>query len=1043
MRLFGFLNIHSNYSLLRGVSDVSKLVKKAKENGADAVAITDIKNLYGVIPFYSECIKEGIKPIIGTTLLLNTNGNDYSKIILLAKNIDGYKNLMNIITDMNFKNSTNSQGLFVTMEDIKKHSSNLIFIIPTINNHLTKTQSNSEIEKELNTIKEIFGDNFYVGLYTNSENTEVDKMLVKIKSIADKFKIKTIPLPLIYYSDKEDKDARDVLFNIQRTNKSILEEEKFNADMSIPSREEIEKSVDEQSLKNLSNIINDIDIKLEIGTSNWVFPTPKIKTNYDEDLREKTYEGIKKRNIELTPKVKDRIELELKVISNKRYSQYFLTVIDVVEYMHNIKILTNTRGSAAGSLVSYLTGVTNVNPLEYDLPFERFLNPFRPSAPDIDLDIADNRRDEVIQYLIKTFGKQNIAQIGTFGTMKARAAVRDVARALGYSYITGDRIAKSIPLGKQGANMYIDKALEESVDLKNLYENEPDAKIIIDTAKKIEGSPRHISIHAAGVIITPDNVTNYTPLEIDSKEHKKVITQYDMNTLEDIGVLKFDFLGLTNLTILAESIDLIKKTKGIDINIENIPLNDKKTYDMLSNALTVGVFQLGGDGMKSVIKKIKPKNISDISATIALYRPGPMAVIDEFVKRKDGDKEIKYFHPKMEKYLKSTYGLLVYQDDLLFTAIELGGYDWKEIDVFRKAIGKKIYELMHKAEIEFKEKIQENSKLSEDQAQYIWNLFEPFKAYGFNKAHAISYANLAYKTAYIKANFPAEYLAVHLTAESGNFDNISELIYESKKMGIKILPPDINKSSKDFSPEIKDNSNFIRFGLNSIKNLGKNTVDFIIEEKNKKEFATLSDFLIRVGKSGTLTRRSIDALIKTGTFDNFENRNTLLKNLEKILIYTKDSSTTSNSLSLFGTNDISNKEIELEKFDEVNTIQKLAWEKEFMGVYSTGNPLQFYDRLGDRIQEVKTKSQNEEVVMQVIVEKIKKVNTRSGKMMNVATLEDVDSQKIDGIYFPQEKENFEDFIVAGRAIVIKGKTRKKEDETTIIIDDVRDVVYNQ
>ncbi|MEK7515361.1 MAG: DNA polymerase III subunit alpha, partial [Patescibacteria group bacterium] len=583
---------------------------------------------------------------------------------------------------------------------------------------------------------------------------------------------------------------------------------------------------------------------------------------------------------------------------------YYLIVADLLAFARREGILTTTRGSAAGSLVAYLVGITNVDPLFYKLPFERFLNPERPKAPDIDMDIADNRRDDMIAYTKRKYGEDHVAQIGTFGTMMARAAVRDVARALGHSYNTGDRIAKLIPIGSQGFPMTIDRALELEPDLKTLYDEDDDTREIIDLAKRIEGCVRHVGVHAAGVVVAPTPLIEWAPIQPDPKGTGKLITQYDMYSITDeyggVGLLKFDFLGIKNLAILADSVARVKETRGIIVDIENVPINDSKTYEMLARGETEGVFQLNGSGMTRWLKELKPTSIHDINAMVALYRPGPMETIPNYIERKHNPKLIHYLDPRMKEYLDFSYGILVYQEDVLLTAIKLGGYSWLEADALRKAMGKKIPKVMQAEKEKLTKGFMEYGKLSKQLAEKLWELIEPFAAYGFNKAHAASYGKVAYQTAYMKANYPVEYLAALLTADSGDTGKIAIFVAEAKRMKVKVLPPDINESGTDFTV-VGEQKNAIRFGLSSIKNFGDGISEAIIfERKEHGHFKSLSDFLSRVG-SKNLNRKSLESLIKCGALDSLNaSRGTLIDNIEKLLSYHREATASAPQDSLFG-----------------------------------------------------------------------------------------------------------------------------------------------
>jgi DNA polymerase-3 subunit alpha len=748
-------------------------------------------------------------------------------------------------------------------------------------------------------------------------------------------------------------------------------------------------------------------------------------------------------------------------------------VSDLLRFAHENGILTTIRGSVAGSLVTYLSGITNVDPLEYNLPFERFLNPSRPSAPDIDMDYADNRRDEVIEYARKKYGYDKVAQIGTFGTMAARGSVRDVTRALGFPYSLGDSIAKQIPMGAQGFPMTIERAMKENVDLKKMYDTEADVKKIIDMAKKIEGSARHISVHAAGVVISPTPLTDFVPLQYDTKGDQKIITQYDMNSVgeDGVGLLKFDFLGIRNLAILADAVKLAEKIEGIKIDIENVDVTDKKTFEMLARGETVGLFQLNGDGMTRWLKELKPTAIHDINVMVALYRPGPMDNIQEYIARKNGIKPVTYMNPKMKNFLDRTFGVLVYQDDLLMTAIEVAGYNWAEVDKFRKAVGKKIREEMAKQHIKFVEGCVSFGGMKKEKAEELWNLFEPFQGYGFNKAHAASYGKVAYQTAYMKANFPAIYMSAVLTAESGDVDMIAEIITECKRMNIAILPPDINESFEGFTV-IKSEKNAsntrhaqfgndeissakladaIRFGLTTIKNFGEGIGHSIISERKANgKFKSLSDFLRRV-KDKNLNKKSLESLIKSGAMDSFGDREMLLYNLERLLTFHKEESGENKAQdSLFSfaadTNSgNSSHDLELQTPPETSTTSnKLLWEKELLGLYISGHPLDsFREKLEGRDTNIKkikeTGREGQPVVVAGIVEEIKNIMTKKGDRMVFMKIADF-TDSIETVVFPKTFEEFQDILVPESCIVIKGTFSTRNESKSLVVEKVKELV---
>jgi len=1014
----------------------------------ESLALTDSGNLYGAIEFYKECKKNNIKPIIGVDFYVAVRSrhdkearvdSERSRLLLLAKNETGYKNLLKMVTESFL------EGFYykprIDKELVEKYHDNLIAILPA-------SVQNSSEEFAL-FYKKVFGpENFYIEITRHLEIMGHENRMKERVALAQKNGIPLVAAHDIYYLEPEDKLARDTVLSIQGHigggNESF--DSGSEEDLSFPDQKKMEKNFKDipEALANAASIANRCNLELTLG--NWVFPKIMIRENLSPDkmLEKIVYEGIEKRGLKKTPTEIERLEYELKIIKDKGYAKYFLVVSDLLQYAHENGILTNVRGSVAGSLVTYLAGITNINPLEYNLPFERFLNPDRPSPPDIDMDFADNRRDEVIDYVRKKYGIDYVAQIGTFGTMMARGAVRDVTRALGFSYSLGDRISKLIPLGAQGFPMTIDRALKENHDLKKLYDEDSDTKTILDMAKKIEGNARHISVHAAGVVISPTPLVDYTPLQYDTKGEKKIITQFDMHSIENAGLLKFDFLGIKNLSIIADALARIKKIENKDIKIDKVPLDDKKTFEMLVRGDTEGTFQLNGDGMTRALMDLKPNTIHDINVMVALYRPGPMNNIKEYIARKHGKKPVTYLHPKMKSFLETSYGVLVYQDDLLMTAIEVAGYSWGEVDKFRKAVGKKIPEEMKKQHIIFVEGCQKHGGMNKERAENLWKLFEPFQGYGFNKAHAASYGFIAYITAYLKANFPAIYMSAVLTAESGDVEKIGVMITECKRMGIEVLPPSVNESFSQFTVVSNSNEPYkIRFGLTTIKNFGQGISSAITaERKHGGKFISISDFLNRV-KDKNLNKKSLESLVKSGALDEFGERGELLANVENLLSYHKEQmNAPENQNSLFGLmSDTSTLPVlRLAKAPAVLEKDKLRWEKELLGLYISGHPLEAYKEkllsVKFSIEKLSDLREGTETVIAGMVENLRDVLTKANERMVFMRLGDL-SGTIEVAIFPRVLDEFRSFVQIDACIVIKGKISKRNSETSFIAKKIK------
>ncbi len=1057
---FVHLHVHSHYSLLNALPTPKELASAAKADGQPALAITDNGALYGAIDFYKACTKEGVKPIIGLDAYLAPRtrhdkeviDKPRARLVLLAKNFTGYQNLIKLVTRANLEGFYYRPRL--DDELLAEYANDIICIIPSFAGEVVRALKDEQPERaaeRLDWYRKTFGENCYLELTHHPEIIDHEKAQKRLKELALKTNTPLVAAHDVYYLKPEDRVAREVLIKIQSggivdTATAAELEEDFSF---INQKTAAEYFADTpEALANTLKIAEECTVTLEIGT-HWYFPDYQIESTKepDEELKDQAYRGAQWRGLSLSDTMtKERLDYELEVIKTKGYAKYFLVVGDLLREARERGILTTIRGSVAGSLTTYVLGITNVNPIEYKLPFERFLNPQRPSAPDIDMDYADNRRDEIIEYAKGKYGADKVAQIGTFGTMMARAAVRDVARALGHPYSVGDQIAKLIPIGSQGFPMTIKKALEIEPDLADLYKKDAEAREVIELAKQIEGRVRHLGVHAAGVVIAPAPLHQFVPIQPDPKSGK-FITQYEMKSVgeDGVGLLKFDFLGIKNLAILADAVKRVRKIHNVEIDIEAIPLDDPLTFGMLARGETMGLFQLNGSGMTAFLKQLKPTTIHDINAMVALYRPGPMESIPQYIERKHNPRLVSYLDPRLEPILERSYGVITYQDDVMTIARELAGYSWLEADTLRKAMGKKIPEVMAAEKDKLLKGFVEYGKLTPTLADKLWSLIEPFAAYGFNKAHAASYGRVAYQTAYMKANFPVEYMSAVLTADSGDVEKIAEIIHECERMDIEVLPPDINESFADFS--VVPGKNTIRFGLTTIKNFGAGIAEAIITERKRSgAFTSLSNFLTRI-HDRNLNKKSLEALIMAGAFDSLGDRGTMYANIDLLLSFNKEHVAGKEAAqdSLFS-GIMSEDTVNLVPAPPLPTLTLLNWEKELLGVYVSGHPLEAYETelakrptIGSILKAVHDKSEiaivrlKGELVTAGMITASRELITKKGDKMAFVTLADTENQ-IEMVVFPKTYIELKPLFTVGSCLAVKGKLTIRNDEPSIALD---------
>lgn len=1102
MPKFVHLHGHTEYSLLDGLSKIPKLVKGAKDLGMDALAITDHGVMYGAIEFYKACLEAGIKPIIGVEMYVAKRSHKDKEgkldsepyhLTVLAKNYQGYLNLMKLTT------VAHCNGYYyrprVDKALLQEYHEGLIALSGCPSGEFIRSLSSKDPKKAEEVIKtylEIFGEgNFYLELqrhpYQQSLEMATDERVKKdleeildtqrmtfqaVKQLSAQMGVPVVATNDYHYIKKEDAEAQDALLCIQ-TGKFLSEVNRLRMidtpDYYLKSAEEMQEGFSDlpEALANTVRIASQVNLEIPLGVAKFpAFESPLSQSSM-EYLRGLTYQKAKEK-FEMTDKIKERLEYELGVIEKKKYADYFLVVADFMEWAHQRGIITNTRGSAAASMVLYCLGVTNLNPLDYLLPFERFLTVYRPSLPDIDADIADDRRDEVIDYVMEKYGKDRVSHIVTFGTMMGRAAIRDVGRVLAMSYGEVDRIAKLVPPPHQGFHKPLGEVVKEVPELADLYRNNPQVKKLLDLAVRIEGTVRHASIHAAGVVIAPDDITNFTPLQKEANG-EKLVSQYDMFSISEeyggVGLVKIDLLGIRNLSILGKAVEYVLENRGVSVDLNKIPLDFQKAFELLSRGETLGVFQLEGSGMTRYVMELKPTNILDIQAMVALYRPGPMSVIPEYIARKNNPKLIKYLDSRMKEYMEQSLGLLVYQEDVLYTAINLAGYSWEEADKFRKAMGKKNPSEMAKQKGKFVEGCIAKG-MRREKAEQIFTLIAPFAAYGFNKAHAASYAMIAYQTAYMKANFPVEFMAAVMTAESEDSDKIAAAIEECKRLEIVVLPPDINKSGIGFSleklksltqadlerslsvgeSEVKLASRSgqgIRFGLSAIKNVGISAIESIIKAREDGEFTSLADLCFRVD-TRLVNRKTLESLIKAGALDQLGSRAAQLLILDACLEQSHKQNRTklSGQVSLFDSDeDLDKLSIKLPEVEELPLEQLLIFEKELLGFYLHEPPYladlaQLPRFVSHKLADLSEDHVGKTVKLGGVIVAVKKVVTkRSGAEMAFVKILDGRSS-LEVVVFPKIYESGREYLLKDTVVLISGRLEKREGELSLIVESI-------
>ncbi|MFH1783065.1 MAG: DNA polymerase III subunit alpha [Candidatus Omnitrophota bacterium] len=1047
---FVHLHVHTQYSLLDGACLINKLVESARRMKMPGLAITDHGNMFGAIEFYQTCIKNGVKPIIGCEIYIAPNsrldktiyagGETSNHLILLVRDEAGYQNLMKLVS------IGYMEGFYykprIDKEVLSKYSEGLIGLSSCLKGEIARLAMEGKIDKIkalTSTYQDILGkDNFYFEIQDNliPEQKKVSKILIKESKDLG---VKLVATNDVHYLTKESAKAHEALLCIQ-TQTTLQDPKRMKLqteEFYFKSPEEM-KALFKETPEAISNTIEITErCNLELDFSKTYLPhyaVPK-EIKHEKYLKDLCEEGLKKRYPNAPKEVRERFEHELSVINKAGYTSYFLITWDFVHYAKDNGIAVGPgRGSAAGSIISYCLGITDIDPLKYNLLFERFLNEERVTMPDIDIDFCYENRGKVIEYVINKYGQENVAQIITFGTMAARGVIRDVGRVMNVPYADVDKIAKLVPMD---LNITLDLALEQEPELKALYKQDPIIKELIDTSKHLEGLTRHASTHAAGVVISEDPLANHVPLFRTSDG--QVSTGYAMTSLEKIGLLKMDFLGLRTLTVIQEAIKIIKKIKGVDLNETGIPIDDEKTYKLFSRAETTGVFQLESSGMRDLLKKLKSERFEDIVALLALYRPGPIGsgMLDDFMKRKHGEVEVQYDHPLLASILKETYGIIVYQEQVMMIVSSLAGFSLSQADILRRAIGKKTPEIMDQQRKAFIDGAVKN-KIDKRIAEKIFNLIEHFAGYGFNKSHSAAYAMISYRTAYLKANYPVEFMTALLTSEKDNTDKIVQYINEAERMHIKILPPDVNESFANFT--ITSN-NAIRFGLGAVKNVGLGAIESIVASRLEQGlFKSLTEFCERTD-SRTVNKKILESLIKCGAYDTFGLKRAQLMAMlagamEKANSMQKEKSL--GQMTLFSNDDYEEKVPDIKEWPEG---QLLNFEKDMLGFYITGHPLARYSKmLGEyssaNTKQLKNLKDGAKVRFGGIIYKVKHTITkRTGEKMAIMMMEDLEGL-VEALVFPAAYKKVSKFVVVNFAAFIEGRLSLKEERPKIIVEEI-------
>ena len=1048
---FVHLHLHSYYSLLDGLQEPAAYVKKAAEQGCPAIALTDHGVMHGGIDFYKACKEHKIKPILGCEIYIAFNkltdkrpqiDNKRTHCVLLAETQEGYQNLLQMTTVAHL------EGYYykprVDWDLLKKHSKGLIALSGCLNGDIPEAilaGNDDRVKEMIERFQDTFGkNNFFLELQDHPTIPQQKKVNEALILLHKKYGIPVVATADTHYVNPTDNEAQDIMICIQ-SGKNLSDTNRLSmmdADYSMRDPKElynIFKDIPE-ALENTLKIADRCQVSFDFNTPripSFPMPAGKKPEGY---LKELCYEGLAKKYKNPGQELFDRLDYELKIITEMGFTGYFLIVWDFVKWAKDRGIVVGPgRGSAAGALVSYALDITEIDPIQYGLLFERFLNPARISMPDIDLDFADNRRDEVIDYVAEKYGRDRVAQICTFGTMAARAAVKDVGRVLGVPFVEMNEFAKLIP---ERPGTKLRDAIEESAELRSAIEKTEVFQQVMANALKLEGAVRHVSVHACAVVIADEPLVQYTALQRPPKDEGGIITQYSAKPLEALGLLKMDFLGLKNLTILQTALKIIERTKGKKINLKEIPMDNKKTFALLARGETTGVFQLESAGMKRYLKELKPTEFEDIIAMVSLYRPGPMEWIPEYIAGKHGRKKIAYLHPSLQPLLKTTYGIAIYQEQILQIAREFAGFSLGEADILRRAIGKKIALELEAQREKFIDGAVKKGYDPNLAIKIFDKVIEPFAGYGFNKSHGASYAMIAYQTAYLKAHYPTEFMTALMSADYGNTDRIVIEIGECEQMGIQVLPPDVNESLSNFTV-VEDGK--IRFGLSAIKGLGENSVEVIMQARGKEPFRSLADFTTRV-PAKILNKKSIEALAFAGALEALGERRQVGLNYEILSSFAK-TATASHQTGQAGLFDgigaeayAPLHEMKLAPTEPASTTQRLQWEKEYLGLYVSSHPLaglkKYFQAKTIPLDQLNTKGVNKLIKIGGIITGVRKVTTKKGDMMALLQLEDPFGRG-EAVVFPNHYAKIANALVADQVLFAEGTLEKRMGEMQVVI----------